>query len=354
MKSRSQRYVVTLMAVLLSGCGKDGTGSPAAAALASATDVVTIEAKLEPLATSLEAVGTARAKESIEVKSRTSNIITAIAFHEDSLVHAGQVLVELNAAEERAALAEAEAVLIDSQSQFNRSRSLYTQQALSASQLEQIEAALNTSKARLDAAKAKLADATIRAGFDGRTGLRLVSVGSLVSAGTVITTLDDSSTIKLEFSVPEAHLYLLRRGQAVVATPAGLPDARFIGKVTMLDSRIDPATRSIIVRAEIPNSDGRLRPGMFMTVLLEGDPTPALLVPEAAIVPEQGHTYVFAAVGGKVERREVRTGRRRKGEVEVLSGLTRGEHVVTEGTQMLRDGDKVREVPQNTTRAAGL
>jgi len=346
--------VVMLVAGVLGGCAKDGTAGPAVAALGSATDVVTTEAKVEPLATVLEAVGTARARESIEVKSKTSNIITAIAFREDSLVHAGQVLVELDAAEARAALAEAEAVLTDNQSQFNRSRSLHAQQALSASQLEQVEAALNTSKARVDAAKAKVADATIRAGFDGRTGLRLVSVGSLVSAGTVITTLDDSSTIKLEFSVPEAHLYLLRRGQAVVAKTAGLPDARFAGQVTMLDSRIDPATRSIIVRAEIPNADGRLRPGMFMTVVLEGDPTPALLVPEAAIVPEQGHTYVFAAVGDKVERREVRTGRRRKGEVEVLSGLTQGERVVTEGTQMLRDGDKVHEVPQNAARAAAL
>src|SRR5689334_730848 len=128
--SRSLRGVLMLLAGLLGGCAKHDTTGPAFAGLASATDVVTLEARTESLATPLEAVGTARARESIEVKSKTSNIITAIAFHEDSLVRAGQVLVELDAAEARAALAEAEAVLVDSESQFNRSRSLFAQQAL--------------------------------------------------------------------------------------------------------------------------------------------------------------------------------------------------------------------------------
>jgi membrane fusion protein, multidrug efflux system len=342
--SRSACLAVLVVAGAVAGCSRTDNGpSTTAAALAQATEVVTAATRTEPLGTRVEAVGTARANESINVTSKTSNIVTAIAFREDSLVRAGQVLVELDGAEARASLAEAEAALIDSESQSKRSRSLYAQQALSVSQLDQIEATLKASKARVDAARARLADTVIRAGFDGRTGLRQVSVGSLVNAGTVITTLDDASIIKLEFTVPETHLYLLRRGQAVSARSAGLPNARFTGTITTLDSRIDPATRSITVRAEIPNADGALRPGMFMTVLLEGDAAPALLVPEAAIVPEQGHTYVFVAIGGKVERREVRTGRRRLGEVEVLSGLSGGERVVTEGTQMLRDGDKVRE-----------
>lgn len=330
---------------LLGGCGKSGDAGPrAAVSLAQATDVVTAEARIDSIGTSVEAVGTARANESVDVTSKTSNIITAISFREGALVKAGQVLVELDGAEARATLAEAEAALIESEGQFNRSRNLYSQQALSTSQLEQIEATLKANRARVDAAKARLADTTIRAGFDGRVGLRQVSVGSLVSPGTVITTLDDASVIKLEFTIPESYLHLLKMGSTVSVLTAGLPDVRYTGTITLLDSRVDAATRSITVRAEIPNRDGSLRPGMFMTVRLDVDAAPALLVPEGAIVPEQGHVYVFVAAGDKAERREVRTGRRRKGEVEVVSGLVAGDQVVTEGTQMLRDGDVVRVV----------
>jgi membrane fusion protein (multidrug efflux system) len=342
-----------LIAALLGACGGREAGNAAAVVTtAPATDVVTAPVTRQPLSTTVEAVGTARARESVNVTTKASNIVTAIAFREGEPVRRGQVLVELDGAEARAALAEAEAALIDSESQFRRSRNLYAQQALSVAQLDQIEATLKANSARVDAARARLADTTIRAGFDGRTGLRQVSVGSLVSPGTVITTLDDASVIKLEFTVPETYLHMLRLGQGVTATTAGLPGARFTGTLTTLDSRIDPVTRAIAVRAEIPNRDGALRPGMFMTVTLAGDPAPALLVPEAAIVPEQGHAYVFAVADGVVARREVRTGRRRPGEVEVVSGLADGERVVVEGTQMLRDGDSVRESPGTAPVAA--
>jgi membrane fusion protein, multidrug efflux system len=329
---------------LLGGCARgDGRAGPTVAAtLGQAVDVVTAEAAVAPMSTSVEAVGTARARESVDVTSKTSNLITAIAFREGALVKAGEVLVELDGAEARAALAEAEAALLESEGQSRRSRNLYTQQALSTAQLEQIEATLQANRARVDAARARLADTSIRAGFDGRVGMRQVSVGSLINPGTVITTLDDASLIKLEFTIPESYLHLLRIGQAVSVRTAGQPDARYAGRITLLDSRVDPATRSIAVRAEIPNRDGTLRPGMFMTVVLDVDPSPALLVPEGAVVPEQGHTYMFVVANDKAQRREVRTGRRRKGEVEVVSGLAAGERVVVEGTQMLRDGDTVR------------
>ncbi len=335
---------------LLGGCSSDGRAGPAVAvALGQAVDVVTAEARMEPLSTSVEAVGTARARESVDITAKTVNLITAIAFREGSLVKAGQLLVELDGAAARAALAEAEAALIESESQFKRSRNLYTQQALSTAQLEQIEATQKANQARVDAARARLADTTIRAGFDGRVGMRQVSVGSLINPGTVITTLDDASLIKLEFTIPESYLHLLRIGDVVKVRTAGQPDVRYTGRITLLDSRVDPATRSIAVRAEIPNRDGSLRPGMFMTVVLDVDPSPALLVPEGAVVPEQGHVYLFVVAGDKVQRREIRTGRRRKGEVEVVHGLAAGDRVVTEGTQMLRDGDTVRVVQPAAT-----
>ena len=334
---------VAATGMLLSGCSEPVGGPVGSTASAPEIAVVTAAATLRPLAMELEAVGTARAKESVDVTSKTSNTVVAIRFNEGDRVRKGSVLVEFDGAEARAELEEAEAALAESQNQFKRSRDLYAQQALSVSQLDQIEATLKGNRARVSAAKARLDDTVIRASFDGRTGFRGVSVGSLVNPGTVITTLDDTSTIHLDFTVPETYFYMLERGLEVKARTAGLPDRLFEGQVSNLGSRVDPVTRSIVVRAEIPNSDGILRPGMFMTVILQGHPKPTLLVPEAAIVPEQGKTFVFIVANGTVERRAVRIGRRRPGEVEVLEGLREGEHVVIEGTQNVRDGVRVQE-----------
>jgi membrane fusion protein, multidrug efflux system len=316
-----------------------------------AVDVVTVAASMQPLGVEIEAVGTARANESVEVTSKTSNTITAIRFEEGERVRKGSVLVELDSAEARASLAEAEAALAESRNQFKRSRDLFTSKALSESQLDLIEATLKANQARVDVAKARLADTIIRASFDGTTGFRRVSVGSLVSPGTVITTLDDASLIKLDFTVAETYIHALERSLPVIAATAGLPGREFRGEVTNLDSRVDPVTRSIAVRAELPNPKGELRPGMFMTVRLQGEVAPALLVPEGAIVPEQGHTYVFVVENGVALLREVKLGKRRPGEVEVLEGLKEHERVVIEGTQNLRNGLAVREQQQPAAAA---
>jgi membrane fusion protein, multidrug efflux system len=330
-----------------SGPDADAGGPGAAAAQEEVVNVLTAAATMRPMGVEIEAVGTARANESVDVTSKASNTVVAIRFREGDLVRRGDVLVELDAAETRAALAEAQAALADSQSQFKRSRELFSSKALSESQLEQIEATLKGDQARVAVAQARLDDTVIRAGFAGRTGFRRVSVGSLVSPGTVITTLDDASIIKLDFTVPETYLYVLRKGLPVKAQTAGLPGHEFQGVVANLDSRVDPVTRSIAVRAEIPNKEGPLRPGMFMTVSLQGDVGPTLLVPEAAIVPEQGSTFVWVVHDGIVERRSVRLGKRRPGEVEIVEGLREQERVVVEGTQNVRDGSRVREEPQD-------
>jgi membrane fusion protein (multidrug efflux system) len=306
--------------------------------------VVTAAARIEPMSIEIEAVGTTRANESVQITSKASNTITAIEFSEGEDVERGEILVTLDDAQAQAALAEAEAALADSRSQYNRSRDLVASQALSVSELDQIAAALKGDEARVAAARATLADTVIRAPFAGRTGFRQVSVGSYVGAGTAITTLDDTSVIKLDFTVPETYLFLLRRDLSVTASTVGLPDRTFTGVVTNIESRVDPVTRSIVVRAEIPNADGTLRQGMFMTVDLQGEAVPTLLVPEGAIVPEQGRTYVFVVRDGNVvERREVRIGKRRPGDVEIVEGLAEDERVVVEGTQNVRDGTVVQE-----------
>ena len=342
----TRSYLAVVLLLLCGACSKPGADTETSAANA-AVGVVTAAATIQLMGVAIEAVGTTRANESVQVTSKASNTITAIGFNEGEEVTRGAVLVEMDDDEAQAALAEAEAALADSQSQYNRSRDLVSRQALSMAELDQLEAMLKGSQARVAAARARLADTVIRAPFNGRTGFRHVSIGSFVSAGTLITTLDDTSLIKLDFTVPETFLFVLKRGLPVTASSCGLPDRTFMGVVTNLDSRVDPVTRSITVRAEVPNPDGTLRQGMFMTVSLQGEVVPTLLIPEGAIVPEQGRTYVFAVRGDVVERREVRIGKRRPGEVEILEGLAENERVVVEGTQNVRDGTVVQEAPVN-------
>jgi membrane fusion protein (multidrug efflux system) len=310
---------------------------------AAAVPVITRAAHVEQMGIEIEAVGTTQANESVEVTSKASNTVTAIRFQEGEEVERGAVLVEMDAAQARAALAEAEASLTRSKSAFDRSRDLQSRQALSVADLEQVEADLKADEARVAAARSRLDDTVIRAAFSGRTGFRHVSVGSFVSPGTLITTLDDTSVIKLDFTVPETYLFVLRRGLPVTARAAGLPDRTFKGAITNMDSRVDPVTRSVTVRAELDNPDGVLRQGMFMTVSLQGELAPTLLVPEEALVPERGKAYVFVVADGVVERREVRTGKRKPGYVEIVDGVGEHERVVVDGTQHVRDGSKVEE-----------
>ncbi|HEU0225352.1 MAG TPA: efflux RND transporter periplasmic adaptor subunit [Steroidobacteraceae bacterium] len=330
---------------LLAGCG---SGAPAAGpgpgAGPESVAVVTAAVVEKPVAVEVEALGTARANEAVEITSKAANTVISVRFEEGQLVRRGQLLIEFDGAQARADLAAAEAALAESRSAYARSKDLFTQQALSQAQLETIEATLLANEARVAAAQARLADTLIRAPFDGRVGLRRVSVGALVSPGTVITTLDDTGTMKVDFDVPEVFLAMLKPGLAVAARSAAYAEDSFAGEVESVDSRVDPVTRTIKVRARLPNPDGRLRPGMFLTVRVSRDPLPGLVVPEQALVPERGKTYVFALADGRISRREVVIGRRTPGEVELTAGVTAGERVVIEGTQKVRDGSAAHEL----------
>jgi membrane fusion protein (multidrug efflux system) len=296
-----------------------------------------------PLAIEVEALGTARANEAIDITAKVANTVTVLRFAEGQQVARGQVLLELDTAQARADLAAAEAALKESQSAWNRSQDLFAKKALSQSQLDQIEAALTSNQARVAASRARLADNIIRAPFAGRVGLRRVSVGGLVSPGMVITTLDDDSVMKLDFDVPEAFMAALAPGLEVRASSVAYPGQAFTGTVASVDSRVDPVSRTVKVRAVLPNEERLLKPGMFLNVKLSREPLPALVLPEQAIVPERGKVYIFVVKDGRAERREVTTGRRRPGEVEILTGLAAGERVVIEGTQKVSDGSSVRE-----------
>jgi membrane fusion protein (multidrug efflux system) len=325
---------------LFAACDDEPPTRPAGGWGGAAT-VVTEQIDLRPLVDEIEALGTAKANESVEIRPRISSLVTRILFEEGQFVEDGDLLVELENSEIRAGLALAEASLSESRSLYNRSKELESTQAISASSLEALHAQVKVDEANVEAARAKLSHTRVRAPFSGRIGLRRVSPGSFVNTDSVITTLDDVSVIKLDFSVPETFVNVVRQGMNIVAHSLVFPERDFNGTVASIDTRLDPVSRAVEVRAVIPNDDGLLKPGMFMTVDLQRDRGDVMMAPEQAIVPEGSRQYVYVVSDGLVEKRQVQLGRRIPGYVVIAEGLAAGERVVTEGTHKVRDGARV-------------
>lgn len=311
--------------------------------MASAVPVEVAAARRGEVSVILEAVGTTRANEAVIITSKVRGMISRIAFTEGQKVESGTTLVELDAGELMAELEEKRAERDNAQRLYDRALRLLETRNVPKARVEELMGELEAAEARVRADEARLAEYVIRAPFAGRLGLRRVSVGALIEPGDEITTLDDVTPVKLDFQVPETALGSLTRGLRVTAASAALEDRRFTGEVTTIGSRVDPVTRSIEVRAEIPNTDEVLRPGMFMTVTLIVRTRPdAVLIPEEAVVSTGSIHFVFAIDGGKAVRTEVRLGHRLSGEVEVVEGLEPGVLVVIGGLQKMRDGVPVQ------------
>ncbi|WP_018232460.1 efflux RND transporter periplasmic adaptor subunit [Thioalkalivibrio thiocyanodenitrificans] len=306
------------------------------------TPVVVVPVGRDSFVTTLESLGTVRANESVDLAAKVTGRVASLGFTDGQQVRRGDLLVRLDTAEEQAELREAEVRLTEQRRELERIRGLVAERNLPRQRLDEQESRVSEAEARLEAARARLDDREVRAPFSGMLGLRRVSVGALVSPGTLITTLDDVSVVKLDFTVPETFLPGITAGQEIVARSAAYPREAFSGKVTSIDTRVDPGTRAGTVRAEIPNPDGLLRPGMLMTVRLMKDPAESLSVPESALVPLRDEQYVFV-VGedDRVERLRIVTGRRAPGRVEVLDGLEEGMRVVVEGSHRIGAGARV-------------
>lgn len=297
----------------------------------------------------VEALGTTFANESVTITANVSDKVTEIHFDDGQEVEEGTLLVALQREEQRAALAAAEAVLAERRTAYQRARQLESRQYTATAQLEERLATLREAEANRDAAAARLADREIRAPFGGIVGLRNISVGTLATPGSVITTLDDLDPIKLDFTVPAAYLSTITPGLDIVASTTALPGIEFRGKIRSVSTQVDRVTRSLTARALIDNADHSLKPGLLMTVELLRNPRQALVIPEEALVPAGAQNFVFVIEGGDAPvavRREIRAGARRPGEVEVLSGVSEGERVVTHGTMQLRDGQPVHIVEE--------
>lgn len=335
------RLVAALLAAFaLAGC--NGNDDARQREGEEATSVTTAVVTRQPFNDRLEAIGTARARESVTVTAKVSELVQRVHFDSGDEVVRGAVLVTLSGQQQQAALAEAQAAANEAERLYARQSELAQQQLIARSQLDNQRAARDAARARVAQVRAQLGERVIRAPFAGVLGIRQVSPGALVTPGTAIATLDDLSRMYVDFPVPESALGKVGAGQQVSGTVGAWPGRTFEGTVETIESRIDPATRSVTVRAAFANPGHLLRPGMLVSVALRQPEREALLVPEIAIVQVGQTSFVWRVQGdGSVEQAKVALGTRVDGRVEVLEGLRPGDRIVVDGTGKLRPGAKV-------------
>ena len=318
----------------------------------SVVSVETATAERRSLARAVEAVGTTRARRSVEIVPLEPGRVAAVNFRTGQQVAAGDVLVELDADIERADLAEAEAVLAERQHAVERnrrfSRAMPSQWRISTRSSPK----LPPPGPRSTGPGAGSPTGTIRAPFAGVVGLTDIDPGARVEEGEVITTIDDLSEVEIEFSLPETLFAEIIAGQPVAARSAAFPGRGFAGRVSAIDTRVDQVSRAFRVRAVIPNPEGALPAGMFMFLTLVLSETESVTVPEEAVIAQAAETYVYLVEDGLTERRAVTTGQRQDGRIAILDGVAEGEVVVTRGTERLRDGAAVKVLNEPATAAA--
>lgn len=342
--------VLTLIVALifLSGCEKQSASTPGRGS-GSPVGVNVTPVRSDSWVDRIEALGTARANESVVLSAKVVETVSRVNFEDGQYVTEGAVLVELTDRAEVASLKEAQVAFAEAKKQARRLQDLVEKGTVPRSAVDQQNALRDQSRARMEAIRARLADRVITAPFDGQLGFRRVSPGTLVTVGTEIATLDDIETIKLDFPVPERFLAALAPGQEIEALSSAWPDLTFVGIVSSIDSRVDPATRTLTVRALIENSERQLRPGMLMLVELLTPAREALVIDEISLVQIGTDAFVYRiGADDKAERAVVELGRRAKGRIEILSGLSLGDRVVTDGVVKLRPGITVKILEQPT------
>ncbi len=313
-----------------------------APAVKGAALVLVAKVTRENYAQDLDAIGTVRAFESIDISSNVTESVTQLSFEDGDFVKQGTLLARLSDAEEQAMLASAKASLAEEEREISRLHKLVKDGAAPEARLEERRTLSDIAKQKIFEAEAKLADRRITAPFDGWLGLRRISVGALVEPGAVIASLDKIDVVKIDFSVPETYFGSVQPGTKISANAEAAAGRTFEGKVSHLDSRIDPITRSIPARAEVANPELALKPGMLVMVRLAVEPKFSLSIPERALVPVGAKAFVFAVVGDKAKRHEVRTGRRKPGYVEIVSGASEGQVIIADGLVGLQDGNAVK------------
>lgn len=326
------------------GTAPASAAAPKAAGGAPAGVVVEARPPLTvKLPQSITTVGSLRSDETVIVRPEVAGRVAEIAFQEGQRVTRGQTLVRLDDSVQRADLERARANLTLSRSKYERAVDLRAKGFISGQAKDEAENNLKVAQADAELAAARLAKTEVKAPFGGIIGLRSISVGDYVKEGQDMVNLEEIDPLKVDFRVPEVFLAQVKAGQVLQITMDALPDRTWPGQVYAINPLVDANGRAIAIRAQVPNADARLRPGMFARVrLLTSEVRDSLMVPEESIFPVGDDKFVYKVVDGRAVRQKVDIGQRRDGKVEILGGLAAADAVVTAGVVKLRDGAPVR------------
>ncbi|MBS0298087.1 MAG: efflux RND transporter periplasmic adaptor subunit [Proteobacteria bacterium] len=332
-------------AAAAAGKGGKGGGSGRAPAVAVAV------AAVRPFTDRIDAIGVAKARQSVTLTSQTTEIATKILFTSGQSVKLGQVLAQLKTDEQQAAVVNAEAALKKAKSDNDRWQELSRRGFAPKAQVDQMQAAYDQAKANLDAAQSRLHDRVIRAPFSGVIGLSDAAPGMLITPGTPIATLDDISVVYVDFDVPERFIGSIGPGAPIQATADALAGQTLSGRVQRIDTRVKPDTRSVTARAEIVNAGRTIKPGMLLKVSVQQGVRNAIAVPEAAVQFETDQPFVYLIAGQNghtvAQQKTVVAGARQSGFVEIRAGLSAGDRVVGDGLNRIQPNQpvKVAEAP---------
>lgn len=356
---KSSKAAILLVLVLGAGLGawgsqwwlkRQGAGSAPVAAQAAtpATPAASSKVKVEVapvtpmrLERTVSAVGTLRSHDSVMLRPEISGRIAEINFSEGGKVQKDQLLVRLDDSVAKARVQQARANLQLAGSQYRRSVQLSKQGFVSSQARDDAASNLAVQQAAVALAEAELDKTAIRAPFDGLVGLRTVSVGDYVGPGTDLVPIEAVDPLNVDFRIPEQYLSAVGVGSRLLVSFDALSGAQREGTVGAISPQVDVGGRSLLLRANVPNPDDVLRPGLFARVQLELAETQGLVVPESALVPSGDAQYVFRVENGVVHRTQVEIGMRMGGNVEVVAGVKEGDQVIVSGQQKVRDGTQV-------------
>ena len=317
------------------GCGGAAGGPPEA----PPTEVVIAPVTVAPVEDLLSAIGSVEANEQVQLKAEAAGVITRIGFTEGGPVEKGDLLFQLDSAKEAALLAQVQADEDVARQNLERARQLANTRAISAQELDQLASLVEARTAARQLQQELLSEMRILAPFAGVMGARQVSVGQYVDRGQPLVDLVDKCTVKVAFRVPERRLNQIQLGQEVRATVSAYPDRLFRGDIDLVSPVVDESTRTVLVRAVVPNSEDLLKPGMFARVqILIERREQSLVIPESALVASLNGFAVYVVNNGQAHLTPVVVGVRDRGTAEIRSGLEAGQAIVVRGTQKLVDG----------------
>ncbi|MEB3420633.1 efflux RND transporter periplasmic adaptor subunit [Salipiger marinus] len=336
----------------LAAAPEPGPGAGPGSGAPQALRVMTEPVEELDFAETVEAVGTTRARRSVELRPTTSGRVETLSFAPGDEVTAGTVLLRLEDASEQAALKAAEATLAEAQAAFDRQERLQASGSASEAAFDSARATLLRAEAERDMAAAELDDMVLRAPFDGVVGFTDLAEGQLVDSADPVTSLDDLALVEVAFSVPERVMGRVRLGQTVSLISAAWPDRVFAGSISAMDTRVDPATRSVALRAEVDNFDRALKPGMFIEVTLVLSERRAAAVPERALTVSGEQSYIHVVRDGRAARVDVVAGQSMGSRIEVSGDLEPGTLVITSNLHRISDGASVDPIAPQQAQVA--